>query len=110
MALRDGRRLRHLVAAALVACYGILCLIATGPHAHGGYDFRLDAAREKAFAPDGTAGRTNDTGGVRSDCPLCSWTRGLSRPQPAFVAAAPCIVSAHQQVEHQPAGAAPPTL
>ncbi|MGH9868260.1 MAG: hypothetical protein ACREAA_08870 [Candidatus Polarisedimenticolia bacterium] len=107
----DGRRRRSIVAAALVACYGILCLIATGPHSHNRTDARFgDGAYERSFSRDATDGTAGDPGGVRSDCPLCSWSRGLSRPQAGHVASAPCVVRVHRHIELEPADAAPPTV
>lgn len=72
---------RTFLAAALLACYGILALVATGPHPHdflaAGQGYEHDAAVSAAHAPAPGPGTTQ-----RAECPLCIWTRGATRLAP----------------------------
>ncbi len=73
------RPARTFLAAALLACYGILALAATGPHPH---DFLAPGqAHDPAFSAAHLL--ANDPGTTqRAECPLCTWTRGATRLAP----------------------------
>jgi hypothetical protein len=73
--------MQRLLAAALLACYGILGAIATGPHAH---DAAPAAPWSSTDGPSWQAGafpvETGDPAAPRAHCPLCTWSRAQVQP------------------------------
>ena len=75
-----------LLCAVLVACYGILSVAATGPHAH---DLRSAATRDRESPPSAAVEAPASEGssgqkGRLVHCRLCAWSRSTARP--AFAA------------------------
>ena len=81
---------RKTLCAVVLACYGILSLAATAPHAHYLDDFRSagpvvarSAGQGPALACRPDTGSTPGNGGRASQCRLCAWGRSVARPAAA---------------------------
>lgn len=70
------RLMQRLLAAALLACYGILGAIATGPHGHeAGPPAPSHVLHGPVWQAGGFPLDSGDTTAPRAHCPLCAWSR-----------------------------------
>jgi len=75
------RLMKRLLAAALLACYGILGVIATGVHIHEPSPLPPAASSHgPAWRTAGPVTGTGDAAAPRSHCRLCAWSRTHGLP------------------------------
>ncbi|HKY31908.1 MAG TPA: hypothetical protein VJV23_05170, partial [Candidatus Polarisedimenticolia bacterium] len=99
---RSHRPSRRMLAAILVACYGMLAWIATAPHPHAMPDSQRLRTAGPAWIGEGAADSGTAAHPGHGACPLCAWSRTGCRPALASASGAPPAAALRPAPHHEP--------